>query len=203
MSNPFLKDLAEAKGSSPASKRSKAADAGNADRREVHSLSCLELTRGFLDHDLQLRQLQAAVTLAYSFEEKAPFAQLLLTAVQQWQSKHVKGRPHPYGACSAAVACSLLSEFRQDTECPTPLQHLLDTMLSGTDMSGVAREVSLCAARLNSKKTMVIVEFRAHVGSPLFAYHPTFQLFLAKHGGERLGMRPQGALARKASGRSS
>ena len=166
--------------------------------RAVYSLSCLELTRAFLDHDLQLRQLQASVTVVYKFDEKEPFAQLLLTAVRAWQSHHTPGQPHPYGACSSAVASALLNDLQSDEECPPPLQVLLTAILDGSDMTAVAREISLCSARLNAKKTAVIVEFRPHVGSPLHAYLPTVQLFLAKKNGEKLSMRPQGALARKA-----
>ncbi|OLP82416.1 Fucoxanthin-chlorophyll a-c binding protein F, chloroplastic [Symbiodinium microadriaticum] len=68
-------------------------------------------------------------------------------------------------------------------------------MVSG-DMANVAREVSLCTARLRAKKTFMIMEFKAHVASPLTAYLPTLQLFFAKQGGEK-GMRLAGALARK------
>ena len=72
-------------------------------------------------------------------------------------------------------------------------------MVSG-DMANVAREVSLCTARLRAKKTFMIMEFKAHVASPLTAYLPTLQLFFAKQGGEK-GMRLAGALARKVGGR--
>ena len=83
--NPFLQALEKAKESSPQNKRAKAAETGadkhegraksdtGADKQEgraVYSLSCLELTRAFLDHDLQLRQLQASVTVVYKFDEK-------------------------------------------------------------------------------------------------------------------------------------
>ena len=214
--NPFLQALEKAKESSPQNKRAKAAETGadkhegraksdtGADKQEgraVHSLSCLELTRAFLDHDLQLRQLQASVTVVHKFDEKEPFAQLLLTAVRAWQSHHTPGQPHPYGACSSAVASALLNDLQSDEECPPPLQVLLTAILDGSDMTAVAREISLCSARLNAKKTAVIVEFRPHVGSSLHAYLPTVQLFLAKKNGEKLSMRPQGALARKATDR--
>ena len=104
--NPFLQALEKAKESSPQNKRAKAAETGadkhegraksdtGADKQEgraVHSLSCLELTRAFLDHDLQLRQLQASVTVVHKFDEKETFAQLLLTAVRAWQSHHTPG----------------------------------------------------------------------------------------------------------------
>ncbi|CAE7277369.1 RTase [Symbiodinium sp. CCMP2456] len=200
--------------SSPVSKKSKS-DAGSSaktppevssanaapSRQHVQPLSCAELTRGYLDHDYQLRQLQASSTVVYRFEESSAFSQLCLSAVRLWQSKHKAGVAHPYGACSTAVASAVLVELAKDDECPEPLRVLLDAMVSG-DMVNVAREVSLCTARLNAKKTFMIMEFRAHAASPLMAYLPTIQLFLAKQGGERLGMRPAGALARKAGGRS-
>ena len=32
----------------------------------------------------------------------------MLGAVRTWQDKHRPGRPHPFGACSTALACVLL-----------------------------------------------------------------------------------------------
>ncbi|CAE7156022.1 RXLR78, partial [Symbiodinium necroappetens] len=182
--NPFLQSLAVVKESSPANKKSKdkqtfeATSAGAAPSRQhvqVQPLSCAELTRGYLDHDYQLRQLQASSTVVYRVEESKA------------------GVAHPYGACSTAA---VLAELCKDDECPEPIRVLLDAMLS-SDMANVAREVSLCTARLKAKKTFMIMEFKAHVASPLTAYLPTLQLFFAKQGGEKLGMRLAGALARK------
>ena len=79
---------------------------------------------------------------------------------------------HPYGACSTAA---VLAELCKDDECPEPIRVLLDAMLS-SDMANVAREVSLCTARLKAKKTFMIMEFKAHVASPLTAYLPTAAL---------------------------
>ena len=89
-------------------------------------------------------------------------------------------------SCSSAVASALLHELQSNECCPESLQTLLQTVLAGDDMSAVAREVSVCTARLNAKRTAVIVEFRPNVGSPPFAYLPTFQLFLGKKVGEQL-----------------
>ena len=160
-----------------------------------------ELTRALSDHDLHLHQLQACISMVRKFDEKAPIAQFLLTAVREWQSRHTPGQPHLFQACSSAVASALLNDLMADQECPPPLHQLLSSMLSGLDMTAVPSEISLCTTRLNAKKTAAIAEHRSHLCSPSHAYLPTMQLFLAKRSGEKLHMRPQGAPARKATGR--
>ena len=201
--NPFLKALAQAKDSSPVAKRGKREDldAPMASRSKVVALSPVELTRGYLDHDHQLRQLDASTMLVYKYEESAPFAQLLMSAVRVWQSQHHPGKPHPMGACSTAVATALFDVLRKDEKiCPKPLADLLSSMLGG-DLTVVAREIAVCTARLTAKRTHMLVELRPHLASPLLPYLPTVALFLHDRSGERLDVRPQGALARKALGK--
>ncbi|CAE6973010.1 unnamed protein product [Symbiodinium sp. CCMP2592] len=135
-------------------------------RPEVSALSNLDLTRGYLDHDAQLRQLHASCTLVFKYDIQCVFSELMLGAVRTWQEKH---RP---GALT----------------------------LWGEDMSVIAREISLCAARPSSKKTHLILEFRPHLASVLIPALPVIAVLLEARGGERLDVRPQGSLARKAKG---
>ena len=90
--NPFLQSLQVVKESSPVSKKSKpdvensakaALEAGSSgaapSRQHVQPLSYAELTRRYLDHDYQLRQLQASSTVVYRCEESSAFSQLCLS----------------------------------------------------------------------------------------------------------------------------
>ena len=91
--------------------------------------------------------------------------------------------------------------FRCDERiCPKPLADLLSSMLGG-DLTVLAREIAVCSARLTAKRTHMLVELRPHLASPLLPYLPTMALFLHEQRGERLDVRPQGALARKALGK--
>ena len=202
--NPFLAALT-APGSSPARKKSKEGGtaSGAGSEGQPSHLSQSELTRAFLIHDDILRDLIATTTRAFKLPASSPLAMHLLSAVQLWQSRHEKGKLHPYGSCGTAIATTLLNEVGKAEGASSDFKSLAAEMLEG-ESAVVAREVQHCSARLSHGKDAVILELRVHVHSRLAPHMYSFQQIICSAGAEVLeGKKPPGALARKARGRKS
>ena len=192
--SPLRKKSKAAKPAEPSSSEPLPKPAG---RAEVTALSNL--------YRPQLRYLHASCTLVFKYDIECAFSVLMLGAVRTWQDKHRPGRPHPFGACSTALACVLLRTVisgaaEEDNREHKALCKLVTPWLEGEDMSTIAREVSLCAARASAKKTHLILEFRPHLASVLTPALPTIAQLLLSQGGERLDVRPQRGLARNYRG---
>ena len=115
---------------------------------------------------------------------------------------------HPEGACSTSVAKALLLEITRtrtpstvDRDTYHGLQSLAEHLLSNPGSNErIANEVVHCSARLNLKKTHLILDLRFSAHSELMQYSHTVSRLLERKEGERLGKRAPGGLARKARG---
>ena len=73
----------------------------------------------------------------------------------------------------------------------------LHALLQNPSPAVIAREVTFCQARLNAKKTFVIVDFRLHSASHLHMGYAVLRKYMDSWG-EALGPKPSGPLVRKA-----
>ena len=194
-------------GNSPEHKRARS-DARLGDSKAASSYSSLslgEVSRVLLQHDQDLRQLHAATTLALKFPVENETARSLLGAVRHWQKPHVRGKPHPYGSCSTAVATvlfDLICTFATNTpnvQNETAINQLR-SMLALKQPGLIAQEASHCSARTSAKETHIIVELRMHSAAGLLTFSPWFKVCLCAMGGELLGPKPAPGWSRKLRG---
>eukprot|EP00435_Cladocopium_sp_Y103_P064948 s94_g26.t1 len=163
----------------------------------------LELTCLLLQHDRDLRQLNAVNTVALKFDKDNSLATTLLQATKIWQQSHSVGHPHPMGACGTAVGTVLLKHLleygiskcgERDKLVLAPLEMVLATLSPQV----ICKEIALCSAKLNAKKTALILELQLHHDSRVFGFLPCLCQYLEELGCELLGPRPMGALVHKA-----
>ena len=132
------------------------------------------------------------MAMVYKFSQSQDFAQILLDAVEEWQKAHKPGVAHPEGACSTAVAKALLLEITR-TRAPSTvdrdtyhgLRNLAEHLLSNPGSNErIANEVVHCSARLNLKKTHLILDLRFSAHSELMQYSHTVSRQLERKEGE-------------------
>eukprot|EP00438_Fugacium_kawagutii_P017360 Skav201540 [mRNA] locus=scaffold1616:127924:128559:+ [translate_table: standard] len=208
MAHGGILDRIAAQFGSPSHKKAKpdgAPELGAMDTRPAgrhQALTCLELTQLVLSHDRDLNIMTASQGLIYKLDKEHPVAAKLLQATRVWQEGHQPGRPHELGSCGTAVGTVLLQQFLEhglehhkhtDEVLLTALQNLLQNPSPAL----IAREVTFCQARLNAKKTFVIIDFRLHAASPLHMGYPVLRKYMDAWG-EALGPKPSGPLVRKA-----
>ena len=155
------------------------------------------MTRVLLQHDMDIRQLHAALTVAVKLPVENELGTTLQHGVKIWQKQHQKGKPHPFGSCSTAVATLLM-----DSLCKMALENdqavqVIRHMLELQQPSLVAQEISHCTCRWNSKETHFILELRLHNASTLHGVFPWMRLCLIEAGGELLGAKAPPSWARR------
>ena len=166
------------------------------------SLTSPEVTRILLQHDQELRQLHAALTLAMRLQKDAGLAQALLQAVRVWQQQHTKGKAHPFGSCGTATATVLLDLILTHVNNKPALQNemavpQIRTLLDQRQPHLIAPEVAHCSARVNAKETHVILEIRLTSSSTLQLFFSWMRLCLCDMGAELLGSKPVPNWARR------
>ena len=186
---------------SPEHKRARGTDARSAYPPQGN-LSTAEMTRVLLQHDMDIRQLHAALTVAVKLPVDNELGMMLQQGVRVWQKQNQKGKPHPYGSCSTAVATILMDNLckmalenpkvKNDQAVPV-IRHMLDLQ----QPSLVAQEISHCSCRLTSKETHFILELRLHNASTLHGAFPWMRLCLIEAGGELPGPKAPPSWARR------
>lgn len=193
-----LKEDQNMAASSPDHKKARSAEARSAYPPQGN-LSTAEV---LLQHDMDIRQLHAAMTVAVKLPVDNELGKTLQQGVRVWQKQHQKGKPHPFGSCSTAVAtllmdslCKMASENpkTQNDQAVQMIRHMLELQ----QPSVVAQEISHCSCRLNSKESHFILELRLHNASTLYCAFPWMRLCLIEAGGELLGPKAPPSWARR------
>ena len=174
----------------------------NGSAKRLQALTCLELTQMVLSHDRDLNIMMTSQGLIYKMDKEHPVAARLLQATRVWQDAHQPGKPHELGSCGTAVGTVLLQQFLEHglehhKQTDEVLLMALQTLLQNPSPALIAREVAFCQARLNAKKTFLIVDFRLHAASHLHMGYAVLRKYMDSWG-EALGPKPSGPLVRKA-----
>ena len=178
--------------------------------KRITPLTNSELTQAFLAHEDQLNILQTQTAVVFKLPSDGTIGKEVLASVQGWQRDHKPGQAHPQGSCNQAVCSTLLHELAK-SQLPTGLtqndfQHfseVAEELAGQTSPAAWVSEISHCSARINAKKTHVILDLRPVLFGSLAKHADTLIKLLESYEGERLGKRPPGGLSRKASGRAS
>ena len=105
--------------------------------------------------------------------------------------------------CSTALGTVILKELfdygmQHYKERDVIFLKSLDTLMADPLPTVIAREVASRSARLNAKKSFIIIQFQLHVASPLVPAYPIFRQYLDEMKGVSLGPKPAGPLVRRA-----
>lgn len=191
------------KGESPDHKRPRSdANMFGASASTSGSLTTPEVTKILLQHDQDLRQLHAALTLAMRVEADAELSKTLLHCVRVWQKQHTKGRAHPMGACGTATATVLFDLILSHVQNTPTLKNdmavgMLRNLVDSKQPTLIAAEVAHCSARMNAKETHLILEVRLTSSSTLQPFFPWLRMCLCSMGAEILGSKPLPNWARR------